>query len=459
MSEPTESPRRQPPFSEDAEHAVLSAMFLSANAVADVRAMLQPDAFYVHKHQRIYRAMLFLQDVQTSIDPLTVAEQLERVGDLEAAGGKEYIGYLTDFVPTASNVTHHAAIVRERAAQRDLIGKLEAAAKLAWSRDVSPDAIAQQLVADFLPLATPTGGEGYVDVGDVIHDVLREIERRASTPGMIGVPTGYTEIDDVTGGWREGEVVGICGVPKSGKSLLLTNFAVNNVLDSIDVGILTLEMTRNAYIERMLSILSRIESRAIRNGRLDAASWALLINAAQRLNGNRDGHIWIDETPGQSLPEIVARARALKIRHPSVRVLYVDYLQLIEADDETRAEGLRQVTRGLSNLGKELRIPIVVGAQLNDKKIEDRADKRPTAADVQGSSGLRQDASYLALVYRAAMYGQGGALDMIDLTFAATRSVGVFEARLEADLPHLTIRSPRNPEPAKARQEEFGIHV
>jgi replicative DNA helicase len=450
--------KRVPPWSEDCEQAVLSAILQDGRAAANARAILTADAFYSLKHRRMFKAMCALHDAQSVIDPLTLSEQLTKTNELVAAGGKEYIGELIDVVPFGTNVEHHARIVRERAAQRDLISSLHQAAQLAWSADANPAKIAQDLVASFLPLAVPKGGEGYVAASEVLYSVLEEIEQRSQKLGLIGVPTGFTEIDDITGGWREGELVGICGVPKSGKSVVLMSFALNNVVDGIDVGIVTAEMQRKAVIERMLASLSGIESRAIRNGRLDADAWKRLIRAAQRLRGDRGGQLFIDETPGPSLSEVVARARALKIRQPSVRILYVDYLQLLHADDETHAEELRQISQGLHELALELAIPVIAAAQLNDKVIEQRADKRPTPADVQGSSGLRQACSYLGLIYRAQMYEER-AYDSIEIQFPVTRSAGVFDVRLEADMAHMRLRSPRNPEPVVQRQGELGVHT
>jgi replicative DNA helicase len=176
--------------------------------------------------------------------------------------------------------------------------------------------------------------------------------------------------------------------------------------------------------------------------------------AAVRIS--RGGNLFIDETPGQSLSEVVAKARALKIRNPSVSIIYVDYLQLIHAEDETRAEELRQISYGLKDLAKQLMIPIVVAAQLNGKAISQRADKRPTPDDVQGSSGLHQAVHYLALLYRPSMYDHVHH-DVVELEFAAARSVGVFTAILDAEMQFMRLRSSHNPKPVKAHQEAFDV--
>lgn len=443
------SPPARPAHSEDAEQAVLSAWLMDGRAIDEVRAILSPAGFYISRHRIIAGAALMLRDRGTTVDPLTLSDELARRGELDAAGGMEYIGYLIDAAPHADNVRHHAEIVRRFAAQRTLVAQLEQAVKLASAGGESPAEIAQALVAKLLPLAVPRAGEGFVLAKDDLYALLEKIEQRATNPGLIGVPTGYSEIDDWTGGWRGGELISLCAVPKAGKTLLLVNCALNNALAGIGVGFVSAEMGRAELLERMLANMTTLDSRDLRNGRVNAKEMGQLGKAAARL---ARANLHIDETAGPKLTEIVAKARALKIRHPEIRVLYVDYLQLLHADEETRAEEIRLISNGLAGLGKELDVATVATGQLNDKVVEAREDKRPRLSDIQGSSGIRQASHAVGLIYRPGMY-EPRPLDSMYIDFAATRALGVFSATLELDPKHMRVLSPRNPNPVSRQQE------
>lgn len=474
MTNQTNQPERKVPYSEDAELAVLSAILMDAGetkAFAKARAVITASAFHLPENRRIFAAMERLFQGERMIDPLTVKHELLASQELEAIGGEAYLGYLLDAVPTTANVEYHAAIIWDHAAQRQLIDRLTAAAEKAWSPRTDPAKLAQDLISAFLPIASPDlASKGYQDARELFYPLLEEIESRQHSGGISGVATGYPEIDNHAGGFRPGEVVGICGLPNAGKSIVMTNFAANNLHAGVAVGVISAEMGARAVIERMLVRDAGLSATAIRKGDVGSDGMRLLAKAASRLAPRdvvdektkqmirRGVGLFIDDTPGPELREIVARAHALKVRHPDVGILYVDYLQLVNDANETRAEELRGVCRGFQTLAKQLQIPIVILAQLNDRSIETRPDHRPRESDVQGSSGLRQVVDFLALIHRPSMWPEwNGTLDTLELTFAKTRNVGKFTAVLEADTAHMRLRSGHDPEPAvkPPRQLEF----
>jgi replicative DNA helicase len=259
----TDPSTRTPPFSEDAEIAVLAALMQDDTGMAEVRSVLPASAFCVRRHRMLYQIMLGLHDRQSRIDPITVSHRVgvdyfDQGDDPEVAGARSYVGFLMDAVPTAANVVHHARIVARFAAQRDLIAKITAAADLAWSGKQDPMKLAQQLVDQLLSVAAPSGHEGYVNAKDVLLQIANDIDERRKQKGLIGIATGFPEIDERTGGWRGGELVAICGVPKAGKSVVLQNFAKHNILDGVDVGFVAAEMTRAEMLERMMSDIAGI---------------------------------------------------------------------------------------------------------------------------------------------------------------------------------------------------------
>jgi replicative DNA helicase len=430
---------RHPPFSDDAEQAVLAAMMIEPQAVMAALEIVDDTMFYAERHRRLFRAMTFVAECGATVDPLTVADQLTRTGDLERAGGKDYLGVLVDAVPHAANVAYHAKIVREKAQLRRLIEVAMELTRNAYDGATSARELARDVAGTLLPLAIEDGaGEGFQLIKDTLWPTMEQIEARAG--GARGLLTGYEQIDRVTGGFREGELLILGGAEKMGKSAAALNIALRIAGRSRDehggaVGYVSAEMTRETLTERCLSWFSRIDGRQLATGTLRDDDFPRLARGAGLLS-----HLplFIDDEAEPSLDDILARCTHLKAQHPDVRLIVVDFLQLVHAREQGLAEAieLKRVAYGLKRLAKRLKIVVLAPCQVNTKDIEDLKDQRPRLKDLQGSSGMRQAADFVALLYRPGAYDAVSAdpHDM-EFNFAACRRTAPFLARMHWDGP------------------------
>lgn len=445
----------KPLWNENAEQAVIAAVLIDPPAIMLALEIIEADAFYAEKHRRLYAAMVSLAERGTTIDPLTLANLLEQRGDLERAGGKEYIGFLVDAVPTSANIAYHAGIVRDWAQRRTLIAAVEEAAR-ELRQGGEPDeaqAVARALADTLLPYMVDDGdAPGFVRVKDLVWPTMEQLEAQAG--GYVsGLRTGYARIDDETGGFQPGELVILGGAEKMGKSVAALNFALRVVeRDANDggggVAYVSAEMTESAIVKRALGIIGRVEQRKLRTGQLVDDDFPKLARAGGVLT-----HLplWIDDEAEPSLADVVARSTALKAQHPEIRLIVVDFLQLVHAREKGTNESveLKRVAYGLKRLAKKLKVVVLAPCQVNTKDIEDGKDPRPRLKDLQGSSGMRQAADFIALLYRPAFYDAIGANPYeIEFNFAAAREASPFLARLRWD-PH-TLRIDDYPSVAAA---------
>lgn len=417
--------RRTPPCDEAAEQAVLSAMQLDRQAIVEARERLIPEAFYREAHRRIFRAILAVDERGVTVDVLTVADELRRQEELHAVGGVEYLSTLIDAVPTAANLAHHAEIVRQHAMRRAVI---EAAhrASLAAYEGLDAAAIAQQLASDVLPLAVDdANGQGYQRMDP--HAVLVEIEARMLGKAL-AIPSGIEAIDRETFGFRPGELVILGGSPKAGKSLIAHQMAGHAASLGHAAGIVSAEMSASQVTERMLTAASAVPLKVTASGRLTPWQIERLTTAATRL---AKLPLYIDDAASPSLDDVVARAVALKAKHPLLAVIVVDFLQLVRFPLKGRRgdEELTAIAYALKGLAKKTQCVVIAPAQLNYKDIEKRPDKKPQLQDLAGSSGMLQAADFVALLYREAVYFKDRP-DVLELSFRACRRTAPFEAHV-----------------------------
>lgn len=431
------------PWSEDAEQAVLSAALIDPDAARKAVELLKPEDFYLPRHALIHKALVQLVDAKSIVDPLTLSDALQGNGSLDRAGGKEYVGFLVDAVPTAANVEYHAQIVRQKSQARVLLVALQAEVRKLQKTNESPSDIAARIAQLTLAVQTPGQG-GFVSASDIMAELAPALLEREASGGMVGLPTGFAEFDNATGGIRDGEVMFIGGVPGSGKTALGLQIALYNAVEReqvVPIGFVSAEMTRLALMERAVSNIGRIHTGRLRRMRL-------LDDETQRIGKAfavlKHAPMHIDDTPLPSLQAAAARCRALKAKEPALKLIVVDFVQLLMNDargddDGTRAEELRIISYGLKGLAKELGLAIIVLAQLNDKTVENRADKRPTLADLQGSSGMRQAADFILLCYRPKMYDDTEPADMVQVNVAKAREVSTLTMELLAQLQYMRI--------------------
>jgi replicative DNA helicase len=408
---------RRPPWSEDAERAVLAAMLLSVEAIVTAGELVTEDMFYREGHRRLYRAMMAVHNAGAVVDPLTLANELDQRGDLAGAGGKDYIAELLDEVPTAANVEHHCKIVREKALRRRLI---ETATSLVREGHESPAGAAELLdLAEhkILELNETRGSEGFVKIKSLLWSAMERIEQLRTAGGSLtGVPSGFGDLDKMTLGFQPSDLVIVAARPSMGKTAFVLNVAQFAAIEgNVPTAIFSLEMSTESLLLRMLASEGYVDAQRLRSGQLTAQDASNLAKAAALLG---QAPIWIDDTPGLSVLELRSRARRLKSQS-DIKLLIVDYLQLVSGpDSENRQQEVSAISRALKALAKELAIPVIALSQLS-RASEQRGgeNRKPQLSDLRDSGAIEQDADVVLFIYRPEMnerpYDEGGNARMV----------------------------------------------
>lgn len=394
---------RTPPQDMAAEQSVLGGMLLSKDAIADVIEILRSADFYRPNHATVFDAVLDLYGRGEPADAVTVAAALQGAGTLARVGGAAYLHTLISSVPTAANASYYARIVAERAVLRRLVDAGTRIAHMAYqgSRDVDDLVdLAQQAVYD---VTERRGSEDFTVLADLLRPALDEIESIGNRgEGIIGVPTGFIELDALLGGLRGGQLIVVAGRPGLGKSTAAMDFARSaSVRHNMTSAIFSLEMSKIEIVTRMLAAEARVPMHVLRSGRLSEDDWTRL---ARRMGEIGEAPLFIDDTPNMTLMEIRAKARRLKQRN-DLKMVVVDYLQLMTSPKrvESRQQEVADLARGLKLLAKELDVPVVAVSQLN-RGPEQRTDKRPQLTDLRESGSIEQDSDIVILLHRDDYY-------------------------------------------------------
>jgi replicative DNA helicase len=394
---------RRPPWSEDAEQAVLSAMLIDQDAILRATEHVDDTMFYREGHRRIFRAMVAISERGDVVDPLTLSDELQRRGELDASGGKDYIGFLVDAVPTSANVEYHAKIVREKALLRRLI---EA------STDIVAEAFdARQTAGDLLDhaesrifeISQQRGREGFTRIKELLWPTMERIEAlQRGGKSITGVPSGFSDLDELTSGFQPSDLVVVAARPSMGKTAFILNIAQHAAIEhNVPVALFSLEMSKESLVQRMLTGEARVDAQKLRKGMLRDDDFPRLARAAGIL---AQAPIFIDDSPGITLLEMRSAARRLRA-DANVGLVVVDYLQLIQStvNAENRTQEISQISRSLKALAKELAVPVVALSQLS-RATEQRTDKRPQLSDLRESGAIEQDADLVMFIYRQEMY-------------------------------------------------------
>jgi replicative DNA helicase len=396
---------RRPPWSEDAEQAVLGAMIMDRDAILRAAEHVDDTMFYREPHRRLFRAIIALSERGVVVDALTLADELALRGELEASGGKEYVSLLLDAVPTAANVEYHAKIVREKALIRRLIEtSTELVTEAYDGRRTSADLLdhAEQRI---LQISQERGREGFHRIKELLWPAIERIEELARGGGTLtGVPSGFVDLDKLTLGFQPSELSIIAARPSMGKTAFVLNIAQNAAIQArVPVAIFSLEMAKEQLVGRILAAEGYIDAQRLRNGRLSNDDFARLAKAAGILGA---APVWIDDTPGLTVLDIRSRARRLQVEN-KVGIVIVDYLQLIQgpADSENRQQEISYISRSLKMLARELRVPVVALSQLS-RAPEQRSgeNRRPQLSDLRESGAIEQDADVVMFLYRPEYY-------------------------------------------------------
>ena len=382
---------RTPPQDITAEQCVLGGMLLSKDAIADVVEMLRAPDFYRPAHQSVYDIVLDLYGRGEPADAVTVAAELTKRGEIARIGGAGYLHTLIASVPTAANASYYARIVHERAVLRRLVEAGTRIAQMGYAADGSDaDDTVDRAQAELYAVTERRASEDYLPLSAIMEGTLDEIEAIGSRGGqMVGVPTGFGDLDQLTNGLHPGQMVIVAARPAIGKSTLALDFARSaSIKHGLPSVIFSLEMGRNEITMRLLSAEARVALHHMRSGTMSDDDWARL---ARRMSEVASAPLYIDDSPNMSMMEIRAKCRRLKQRH-DLRLVIVDYMQLMSSAKrvENRQQEVSEFSRSMKLLAKELDVPVVAISQLN-RGPEQRQDKKPLLSDLRESGCMTAD--------------------------------------------------------------------
>lgn len=402
----TQRSGRVPPHNLDAEESLLGAMMLSRDAIAAAQEALSAQAFYKPAHALVFDAICSLDSAGQPVDPVTVAEELDRAGYLEAVGGQKALVDLLDRTPATTSAPRYAGIVSEHATLRTLIRTANEVADIAYSK---PENVATALDdAESMVFAIGQGrmSNSTSPVRDLVDDTLDRLEALYDAGDAItGTPSGFTDLDKMLSGLQPNALLVVGARPAMGKTSFALGMAASGAMDArrgLPVLVFSLEMGKLELTQRLICSTARVDSSKLRNGSLSGGDWSKLVAAAGKL---AEAPIWIDDNPGLTVNEIRAKSRRLKSEVGSLGLIVVDYIQLMtgRSNAESRQVEVAEISRGLKLLARELEVPVVALAQLN-RGLEQRADKRPMLADLRESGSLEQDADVVMFIYRDEVY-------------------------------------------------------
>jgi replicative DNA helicase len=394
---------RTPPQDLAAEQCVLGAMMLSKDAIADVIETLRGTDFYRPAHEIVFDAVTDLYARGEPADAITVAAELAKRGEMARIGGAPYVHTLVASVPLAANAGYYAHIVREKAILRRLVEAGTKIVQIGYAGEGEVDDVVDQAQAEIYSVTEKRTTEDYAPLKDIMEGALDEIEAIDSRgDAMVGVPTGFTDLDELTNGLHPGQMIIVAARPAMGKSTLGLDFARSaSIKHGLTSCVFSLEMSRNEITMRLLSAEAKVPLHHMRNGKMTDEDWARL---ARKMGEVSEAPLFIDDSPNLTMMEIRAKARRLKQRH-DLKLIVIDYLQLMTSGKkvESRQLEVSEFSRSIKLLAKELELPVIAICQLN-RGSEQRSDKRPMASDLRESGSLEQDADVVILLHREDAY-------------------------------------------------------
>ncbi len=409
-SDPQFAAAKLPPHSVEAEQSLLGGLLLDNSGWDKIADLVSETEFYRDDHRRIFRHIAKLIDAGKPADVVTVWASIDASADREQCGGMAYIAALSQNTPNAVNIRRYAEVIRDRHVLRTLASVADDIAQNALSpsgREVSQ--ILDEAESKVFQIAESgaRGKQGFESIQPVLARVIERVDylyHQETKSNVIGTPTGYKDLDDITAGLQPGELIIIAGRPSMGKTALALNIAEHVAVDNgIPVAIFSMEMSASQLAARVLGSISRIDQHQLRTGRLGDKEWSQLSEGMGRLH---EAPIFIDESGGLNALEVKARARRLKRQYGKLGLIVVDYLQLMAAttSGENRATEISEISRSLKALAKELDVPIVALSQLSRAVDQRTGDKRPIMSDLRDSGAIEQDADVVLFIYREVVY-------------------------------------------------------
>ena len=403
---------RNIPSNINAEQSVLGAMFLSKYALSKAVESLSKDVFYLDAHAKIFEVLTDLSEKNVPVDITTVTESLDKNGYLKQIGGVEYLSDIINMVPSASNIDEYIKIVEEKAVLRRLIEEANVIATDAYDSKEDVSEVLENAEKRILNVVKTRKGTEFKSIKEVLIKAQNDLETLSKQRGEVtGLKTGFYDLDKVTSGLHNNELIIIAARPAMGKTAFALNLAVNlSSLNNKSVALFNMEMSAEQLANRMISSAGQIELNKMKNAKFDHDDWKKLNEACSKLS---ECDLYIDDTPGMTIGEIRAKCRRLASTTKNLGAIVIDYLQLISGGSRyagNRQQEVSEISRSLKTLAMELEVPVIALAQLS-RSVEGREDKRPILSDLRESGSIEQDADIVAFLFREDYYKKEKAID------------------------------------------------
>jgi replicative DNA helicase len=406
-----------PPQNLEAEQSVLGGILIDNQAFHKVVDLLQPEDFYRPSHAKIYHAICALAAQSSPIDVVTLTTKLKELQYLEEIGGASYLAELLERVPTAVHVEYHAKLVGEQAVKRRLVSLCSSIGTRGFDPAETTEDLLDYAEKEIFSLTSSRQTRGMAPVRDIVRSAFLDLESRFENQGKLtGVPSGYDDLDKLTGGFQKSDLIIVACRPSVGKTSFSLGVARHAAARAkAPVAFFSLEMAREQIVTRLLAAEAKVDSQRIRSGNLTEQDWARLTRAAGVLS---EAPIFIDDTAALTVMETRGKARRLKAEIGNIGLIVVDYLQIMGTSKsaQSRENAISEISRGLKALAKELQVPVIALSQVN-RNIELRQDKRPLMADLRESGAIEQDADLIIFLHRetneAAQHGSASIAEFI----------------------------------------------
>lgn len=394
-----------PPNNIEAEQVILGSILINNDSLNQVADILNGNDFYREAHSVIFQNMTTLYDRDEPIDIITLTQILKESGNLDKIGGTDYLVSLADAVSTSAGITFHAGIVRDLSTRRKLIAQCSRISDICFQSTNSTPELLDVAEQSIFEIAEGSIGQNFSPLNEVVQESFKKMEQTSLGKNNItGMPTGFTDFDNLTSGLQPSDLIIIAGRPSMGKTALALNIIYNAALESnLGTALFSLEMSKIQIGIRLLGLDGMIDASRLRRGALQDDEWNSLTDSADRLSKLP---IYIDDSSGLSALEMKAKARRLKKKY-DISLVVIDYLQLMQGKKlaESRQQEISDISRSLKALAKDLDVPVIALSQLN-RKVEDRPNKRPVLADLRESGAIEQDADIIMFIFREELYNR-----------------------------------------------------
>lgn len=404
--------KKEIPNNIEAEQSVIGAMFLSKYALQKAVETLTNESFFLEKHGKIFNVIKELNSKDVAIDITTLTNELKNQNILNEIGGVAYLSEILEQTPTAANIDYYIKIVEDKSILRNLINEATEIATLGYTNEFSVSETLDKAESKILNVVKNRKSSEFKQMPEVLTNIQKNLEHLTNRKGKIsGIPSGFYDLDYLTDGFHENELIIIAARPAMGKTALALNIATNVALKSKkSVIIYTLEMRAEQLATRMISSLGQIEAKKLQNGSLETKDWQRINEAMSQLS---ESNIYIDDSPGVTIGDIKAKSRRIASQDENLGLILIDYLTLISSNGRyqgNRQQEVSEISRALKTLALELKIPVVTLAQLS-RTPELREDKRPVLSDLRESGSIEQDADVVAFIYRDDYYNKENKID------------------------------------------------